>query len=141
MKFTNYRPVRSMFAKDSKPDDPSERDWSVETMCFGDHGDPGTEECANWACGSGARWCHQRSGDDIKQHLDWDAPWQQLPIRGTSDGTFRNNFWQSALLSCPAPRPSPPALTVPVLVSIVQACAGSTPLRPAPSLARRRRPA
>ena len=102
MAFTNYRPVRSMFASSSKPTDPTdpneERDWSVETMCFGDShdGGPGGEVCANTACGSGARWCHQRFGADIKKDLDWDAPWQQLPIRGTSDGTFRNNFWQSA---------------------------------------------
>ena len=103
MQFTNYRPVRSMFAKDSRPTDPTnpneERDWSVETMCFGDSDNggpgPGGEVCANKACGSGARWCHQRLGADIKTGLDWDAPWQQLPIRGTSDGTFRNNFWQS----------------------------------------------
>lgn len=102
MAFTNYRPVRSMFAKDATSQN-QDRDWSVETMCFGnsDGPGPGGEVCANKACGSGARWCHQRSGDPedptqaLKTGLDWDAPWQQLPIRGTSDGTFRNNFWQS----------------------------------------------
>jgi len=90
MAFTNYRPVRSMFAKNTGSDN-QDRDWSVETMCFGEpeDGGPGSEACANRACGSGARWCHQRAGDDIKADLDWDAPWQQLPIRGTSDGTFR----------------------------------------------------
>ena len=150
MAFTNYRPVRSMFAKDTTSEN-QDRDWSVETMCFGvsDNGGPGPggEVCANKACGSGARWCHQRSGDPgdpaqaRRTGLDWDAPWQQLPIRGTSDGTFRNNFWQSAL-SRPASAPNfPPVLTAAAPLPIPQACAGSTPLRPAPSLAIPTRPA
>lgn len=88
--FPNYRPVRSMFDASS---------WSEETMCFDEEDfedELVTEDCARKACGSGKQWCEVTTDgtENIKgRHLK--APWQRLSRTGTSDGTFRNNFWQS----------------------------------------------
>lgn len=70
-------------------------------MCFGDETEengrpvPGTERCAREACGSGHRWCNESTKDSSFTGTHWRAPWQQLARSGTSDGTFRNNFWST----------------------------------------------
>jgi hypothetical protein len=87
--FHNYRPVRSMFDATS---------WSEETMCFGDdiENEKVTEACARKACGSGKQWCEVTlDGTENIEGRHLKAPWQRLSRTGTSDGTFRNNFWQS----------------------------------------------